>query len=232
MSTRALFLPFTLLFVLPACDPGAEPSNADLYRDAVEDASVPEPDEVVTDLIAIRPGNTELEFDAEGRVLMVTWTSYKGYDGMEGQAMPLGAEVWTTTAPELPEFCQGTGLQAAELSLRLEQRMGLPMANGKDRIVALWVPPAGLFRPSLDPEIDDSTASLVAPPGTDPAHIQWIEDLRAASYGDEGYPWTQLGYTYDWSPDADSEVGFSEFVARAGTEVVVERVVGQDEYCR
>ena len=55
--------------------------------------------------------------------------------------------------------------------------------------------------------------------------------LRAASYGVEGYPWTQLSYTY-WSPDADSEVGLSEFVARAGSEMIIDSVVDQDTCCR
>ncbi len=230
MSKPALSL--LLLLTLPACESGEEPTDAELYSLAVEDASMPEPDEVVTDLIAITPDNTDLDFDPEGRVRMVTWTSYNGYDEMEGQPMALGVEVWTTAAPELQSFCRGLGLQEAALTLRLEQRMGLPPGNGKDRIVTLWIPPDGLFRPSPDPEIDDATASLESPPGTDPAHVQWISDLRAASYGVDGYPWTQLGYTYDWSPDAESVVGLSEFVARAGTEVIIDSVVSQDEYCR
>ena len=233
MSRNTSSLLLLALFALPACGASDDPAtNAELYVAAVEDAAVPELDEVVTDLIAIRPENTELERDADGRVLMVTWTSYDGYDGMEGVAMPLGVEVWTTVSPELQVFCRDTGLQGEALALRLEQRMGLPAGDGKTRIVSMWVPPEGLFRPSPDPEVDDSTAELTFPAGTDPAHEQWIEDLRAASYGDEGYPWTQLGYTYDWSPDAESEVGFSEFVARAGTEVIIDSVVDQDTYCR
>lgn len=223
-------------FVVPAIactEPEPEPTPAELYRAAVEDASTPEADEIVDDLVAITPDNPDLVFDDEERVLMVTWTSWSGYDGMEGAAMPLGVEVWVTPVPSLKEFCAATGLQGAALSARLEQLMGLPPDNGKDRLVTMWVPLDGMFRPSPDPEIDDSVALLDFRPDVDPDHRTWIEDLRAASYGDDpGYPWTQLGYTYDWAADAGSEVGLSEFVIRPGTEIVIDGVVNQDDYCK
>lgn len=228
--TRTLALLLTLTAACADSEPDATP--AELYAAAVEDASTPEADEVVTDLTAIRDDNDALVRDAEGRVLMVTWTSWPGYDGMEGQTMELGVEVWLTVAPAMQEFCQDLALEGEALDLRLEQLLGVPPGNGKDRVVQLWVPPEGLFRPSPDPEIDDRTAGLDFPDGVDPAHVTWIDDLRAASYGDDGYPWTQLGYTYDWSPDADSEVGLSEFVARGGTMVVIDAVASQADYCR
>jgi hypothetical protein len=145
--------------------------------------------------------------------------------------MPLAVEVWLTPSPSLRDFCRATGLQGDALTARLEQLMGLPPNNGKDRIVTMWVPTDGMFRPSPDPEIDDSTAELHFPPGVSDEHRKWIEDLEAVSYGPDGYPWTRLGYTYDWSPDSPTEVGLSEFVVRPGTEIVIDSVQSQDDYC-
>ena len=133
---------------------------------------------------------------------------------------------------DLQDFCQDTGLQGEALSLRLEQILGLPPGNGNDRIVGLWVPEAVMFRPSPDPEIDDTRAELDFPTGTPQEHIDWINSLKAISYEPDGYPWTRLGYTYDWSPDAASEVGLSELVLREAGMVGVESVTPQDEYCR
>lgn len=221
------------LVSLPACGGDEpEPTLAELYQDAVDDASVPEADEIATDLVAISDDNEGLMRDSEGRVLMITWTSYSGYDGMEGESMDLAVEVWVTAAPHMQDFCRASGLQGDALDLRLEQLLGLPAGNGKDRVVALWVPPEGMFRPSPDPEIDDSSAGLDFPAGVAQEHKDWIEDLRASSYGEGGYPWTQLGYTYDWSPDADSEEGLSEFVVRPGTTVVIDSVTAQADYCK
>ncbi|MFY0542432.1 hypothetical protein [Nannocystis pusilla] len=234
MSLLRPVLLFTFAIHAVACtEPEPEATPAELYRAAVEDAAVPEADEIDDDLVAITLDNPDLVFDAEDRVLMVTWTSYNGYDGKEGTTMPLGVEVWVTPIPSLKDFCTATGLQGADLSARLERLMGLPPDNGKDRLVTLWVPLDGMFRPSPDPEIDDSVAQLDFRADVDPEHKMWIEDLRAASYGDDpGYPWTQLGYTYDWDADAGTEVGLSEFVIRAGTEVVVDGVAHQDDYCK
>lgn len=207
------------------------PTLEELYQAAVDDAEIAEADEIVDDLVAITPGSSALSFDDEGRVLMVTWTSWDGYDGDVGMETTLGVEVWMTPAPQLQDFCQGTGLQGASLDLRLEQRLGLPPDDGKDRVVELWVPTDALFRPAPDAEIDDSAAQLDFPASATADHIEWVESLTAESYGDGGYPWTRLGYTYDWNPDA-SEVGPSEFVARSGSAVVVESVSSNDAYCQ
>jgi len=234
MSILRPVLLFTFATAAVACtsEPADEATPEELFRDAVAAAEVADADEVVDDLVAITPDNPDLEFDPEDRVLMVTWTSWSGYDGMEGASMPLGVEVWLTPIPSLKDFCTATGLQGEALNARLEQLMGLPPNNGKDRLVTMWVPTDGLFRPSPDPEIDDSVAELDFRPDVDPEHKAWIEDLEAVSYGADGYPWTRLGYTYDWDPEGGSEVGLSEFVARAGTEIVIEAVVHQDDYCK
>jgi hypothetical protein len=47
----------------------------------------------------------------------------------------------------------------------------------------------------------------------------------------KSYPWTALGYTYDWAPSAPGHVGDSEFVAPQGTPVTVRAVVPTAEYC-
>jgi hypothetical protein len=45
-----------------------------------------------------------------------------------------------------------------------------------------------------------------------------------------GYPWTRLGYTYNWNPEASIE-GTSEFVIPEGTSVEVCGVVPATEFC-
>ncbi|MEZ4436424.1 MAG: hypothetical protein R3F65_28830 [bacterium] len=137
------------------------PSLEALYQAAVDDAEEAEASEVWDGLTAIRADNDALVWDDEGRVLMVAWTSYPGYDAEVGNgAYELGVQVWVTAAPELEDFCRGVMLSGGALDLRLEQLLGLPPGNGKDRVVELWVPVEALFRPSPDPEVDDSVAEL------------------------------------------------------------------------
>jgi hypothetical protein len=87
-----------------------------------------------------------------------------------------------------------------------------------------------MFRPSPDPEITDTVASLEFPTGAPDTHVQWFNARLASSYGTDGYPWTRLGYTYDWAP-CGSEVGLSEFVVGKGTTVGVASVSTTDDYC-
>lgn len=210
---------------------GGGPSLSDLYKAAVADAAIAEASEIDDMLTAIADSNANLVRDANGRVLMVTWTSYTGYDNQVGQDVSLGKETWVTAAPELQKFCKATGLSGADLSLRLEQLLGLPPNNGKTRVVELWVPTTGMFRPAPDMEITDSVADLDFPAGTPQSHIDWFNNLKATSYGDPGYPWTRLGYTYDWFPDM-SDIGLSEFVITQGTMIGVKSVAMQDDYCK
>jgi hypothetical protein len=201
------------------------------YAAAVADAKDAEESEIYGELIAVADGTAGLEFDDKGRVLTVTWTNWNGYDGKEGQELELGVEVWVTVVPQLQNFCRGLGFSDKALDLRLEQLMGLPPNNGKTKLVQLWVPTDALFRPSPDAEISDAVAMLAFPDGADPIHVTWIDKLQGSSYGEKGYPWTRLGYTYDWSPDAKSEVGLSEFVVRKGSKAQVASIVPQAAYC-
>jgi hypothetical protein len=52
--------------------------------------------------------------------------------------------------------------------------------------------------------------------GSSQTFKEWYSDRAATIYDNtegEGYPWTRLGYTYDWG-DEDNHVGLSEFIIR------------------
>lgn len=207
------------------------------FADAVKDAATAGPEEVSTALVPILPSTPGLVWSEKGqkkRVLMVTWTSYKGYDDQVGKSQVLARETWVTPAPFVARFCKGKGADAAALTARLEQLLGLPANNGKDRFVELWVEPKDLFRPCPDPEITDRECELDFPQPSSmvtvsAAHVKWFDDLKSKSYGENGYPWTRLGYTYDW---AGPKVGMSEYVIKKGAEIAVERALGTADYCK
>ena len=216
-----------------------EELNAE-FRAAVVDASVAEPDEVSDQLTALVPSDPDLKWNKKrDHVLMVTWTSWDGYDDQVGKKVALQREAWVTAAPELQKFCSSYQPdEATPLTLRLEKLLGLPAHNGKTKVVEMWIPADQLFRPSPDPEIDDHTAELTMPPESAfkshadyDAHRDWFNLQRSLSYDEKnGYPWTRLGYTYDWG-NPDSEVGLSEFVTWAKTPVKIKQVATTEDYC-
>lgn len=229
----------------PAAEAPAAAAPADpkaQYAAAMQDAKVAEADEIYDGLTAITPDNPDLTWQTDsGRVLMVTWTSWNGYDTLVGQETELGREVWATAVPQLQTFCQ-TYAETAETprTLRMEQLLGLPPNNGKTRVVEMWVNPTDMFRPSPDGEIDDTVAELELPgPERFPSqqdyefHRDWYNlQLSLDNYDDpsKGYPWTRLGYTYDWG-NPESEVGLSEFIVAAKSKVSIEKVYSTEEYC-
>jgi hypothetical protein len=63
-------------------------------------------------------------------------------------------------------------------------------------------------------------------------HLKWMCSNWESSYQPDphkSFPWTALGYTYDWG--AKDFHGESEFVAPANTQVVIQSVTLTDDYC-
>jgi len=216
-----------------------EAMSADaLIARALVDAEQADEDEVVTDLIALTPDEPGLLWQSDDTgdwVQLVAWTDWDGYRAQVGQSVPLGRAIWVTATPEVQAVCREFGVTGSALTERLEQYLGIRPGAGKPYFVTLWARPNTVVRPCPDPSISE-TACLATDIATDVqigthAHRAWFDDLRARSYGEGGYPWTRLGYTYDWAPDAD-ERGASEFVIPAETTVRIASFTTTDEYCR
>ena len=225
---------------LLACTGPTPPSDEQLqaaFENAVADAAVADPSEISRRLVAITPDNDRLIWDYTAgapRVLVVTWTSYTGYDAQVGQTLTTARDTWVTVAPEVQQWVATRRIPAADRTLRVEELLGVPPHNGKTRFVEFWVAPADLFRPSADPEITDHEAQIDWPVPADYVTIstgyqQWFINQMAVSYGAAGYPWTRLGYTYDWGDDR-GEFGLSEFVIRSGAVVEIHAVSTNEEY--
>ena len=73
-----------------------EASLQSAYRHAIEDARIAEPDEISTNLVAITGYNEDLVWDGEpgrSRVLVVTWTSWDGYNSEVGESVNITRDV-------------------------------------------------------------------------------------------------------------------------------------------
>ena len=62
-------------------------------------------------------------------------------------------------------------------------------------------------------------------------HAAWYAYQTALSYqGETGYPWTRLGYTYNWK-SGENEVGPAEFVVKKGSKAVAISITDTSSYC-
>ncbi len=195
ISLGAIALMLCLLPVLWACShtrqglSSMEPRQA--YSHAIRDAEVAEYNEISRNLVAIVPGNEVLIWSRDMQVLVVTWTSWDGYDDKVGGSTKLSKDLWVTVVPEVKAFCRDRNLAPEQLTLRIEQLLGLPTGDGKNRFVEIWVSPDDLFRPTPDPEISDHEAGLDFPLSCQFVTVRerykkWFDDLKQSSYGAEG----------------------------------------------
>ncbi|MCG8618373.1 MAG: hypothetical protein MI802_19320 [Desulfobacterales bacterium] len=210
---------------------------------AVQDASVVSEKDVYPHLIAVHTGNPDLTFD-NGRVLVVMWKSRDSYERVyKDQTATADSEAyvtWVTTAPQVRRFGKAflsarPGTDRAALEKRLKQYLGLKPEWTYDVFVELWVDPADMFRPCVDPEIDDGVCNTafsdplprVAGIADYPGFYKnlYFQDFRTRP----GVPWTGLGYTYDWG-NPGHPFGASEFILRPGAPYTIHRVVDTMDY--
>lgn len=213
------------------------------YMAAVRDAANPEPEEIYDGLTPIAASNARLvrkTIDGEQYVLMVTWVGNANYytiTDQDGFYDTQDFNIWVTVVPELQQRCSDPDFGLPDLALRLKQLLGIPPHASKKDFVEMWVRPQDLFRPCPDAEINDSSCSLRMPRHISNSHRSWLNRYRAKSYcGGENckdaipYPWTQLGYTYDWG-NPHTEFGLSEFVIKTNSKVIINDIVPNSAYC-
>ncbi|ATB29403.1 hypothetical protein [Melittangium boletus] len=200
------------------------------------DAQTPTQAEISTNLFAISQSNPKVVWNGDKTaVRMVVWTTYGGYTAGTNT---LTRDLFLTPAPQLQEACKAWGLSGNELVARINQYLGLTPATEGDyqnrKLVEMWVKPSALFRPCADQEVDDSTCGLTYPASATSAHKSWLNNYWGGSYSPwltTHYPFTGLGYTYDWCSGETTHVGASEYVVLTGNEVDVVGYTTAAEYC-
>ncbi len=165
--------------------------------------------------------------------------------GQEGKTVTLTNSygTWVTVEPEVKEICKG--YQRNEVIQKLHYLLGLQPAVPSDSnakfvrvsIAQQKVGPTGggVFRPCPDP---DPTKTACANTINGPqAFVSWFANQQVFSYRkgpdlkQTGYPWTRLGYTYNWDPQASDIRGAQEYIVPGGTQVKVIEIVSPEEYC-
>jgi hypothetical protein len=156
----------------------------------------------------------------------------------------LGGYVWVTAVPEVQQKCKD--FKEKDLALRLRQLLGLQPEAQFQHFVVMKVAASDIFRPATNPLTTtpwpcgakkESYCGEQFPYWASPAHMQWLANQMLTSYvvapehnGTYSYPWTRLGYTYDWKEGAD-RYGASEYVVRPGSVVNVLSVTPYAAYC-
>jgi len=211
-----------------------ETSAEEMYELAMRYAMVAEENEIYSNLIAVKPENSYLNW-SNGYVLVVTWTKYSSSYPVNDTISTWWGETWVTAAPELKDWYKKNPVSKEKITLRTEQLLGLPKNSGNAFFVELWVNPDDLLRPAYDNEINDNTCGLFFPETVSADYISWFNDNIIYSYypqkNKNKYPWTRLGYTYDWG-NPSNEIGLSEFLIKKDAKVIVKSNQSTEDYIR
>jgi hypothetical protein len=219
-------------------DPEVTDTNelAVMYSNAMVNASNVVASKIKRDLAYITADNTNLIWRTHPttgirEVLVASYMSayvatHFYHVGQYSTLTNEGAEAWVTLVPELKNFCRNYA--GTNIYLRLKQLLGLPATKSNDTIVEYYMDPQYLLRPSRDPEITDREAEVsfrTNTPYADPVNTNysaWFQNTMVSrNYGMtngvwDAYPWTQLGYTYDWLKTGNNIMGLSEFTIPGG----------------
>lgn len=242
--------PFHLPPGATLCIPGLDEAHRlknrnQTYARAVDAMSLPQPWEVSDKLLSVDPHKP---------VTVVSWMRPDEVERLKSGTQWIAqspADLWITIAPQVRNFCKQFraehGDDPEQLDLRLEQRLGMPPASGKRFFVEIVIADpssrANLFRPCAVPDVNSTACPIGPPPASvDATHRRWFYTQYYRSYGQarpSPYPWTSLGYTFDWAPRAreigDMEFikhGESEFVVPKGATIEVKSVTRTPDYCR
>lgn len=229
-----------LLSIIICCSISCSSNITDnyvLYQNAIADAIYAEESEIDTNLVDINDKNPKLSWEiiyGKKHILVVAWKQNIDYykDALDTIYNTGNYQIWVTTSPELKERLSSE--QVSDTTMRIKQLLGLPPNTDYKYFVEFWVKPEDLFRPSPDKEITDKRGETCFPKDTDQDHINWINANRISRYHNcelyKQYPWTQLGYTFDWSPNNESHIGLSEFVIEKNKDIIVNKIYTTNEY--
>lgn len=205
-----------------------------------------------------------VSIDPSQPVTVVSWMGHDKIKYFTGKTTPIGRDTWVTVVPNLRHFCQEfvtrNNADSEQLAVRLEQRLGLPPESGNDTFVELTLDSkdvSKIFRPCGDPSINTNSCTLaIDDPNPPPKPDKIEESLKAVdtknprdvenywflskyywSFASPSpYPWTSLGYTFDWARKEDGSGNFvrwgeSEFVIPGGTPIHSMTPKNNAEYC-
>lgn len=219
---------FAALIAVAVCLTGCkkEPPRTpeELYGDAVRDAVFADEDEILP-LVSLTESDPMTTWQ-DGKVLLLTWHNYPD-SYPEGETVTIQwGPVWTFTDKEIASHGKEFD---DDPETRLKQLIAFAPDSEHSTVTGLWVDPQDVKRPAYqtDPTVGNMTNDFGE--SVDEEFKAWFDDNILWSYFYGEYPWTRLGYTYDWA-DNGTEYGMTEFIVESGAEVKVEFTETTEEF--
>ena len=162
------------------------------------------------------------DLSKSGYVRMVAWKggqAVRDYYSAPGKLDALDSKylTWVTKASQMEAMM-------AKLKLHKKSAIKSTMVvdNTTRAFLVLHVKPEDLFRPCRDPEVNDCECIPNFPEGAySPENVSYQPIYEGIIGATKGFPWTRMGYTFDWNSKNPTHFGMSEYVIRQGAVVEI-----------
>ena len=142
--------------------------------------------------------------------------------------------IWISLPDELRTFCK----DRSDKLLALEMALGLPPDPKAEKVFLFKISPSDLFRPcASSPATTTTSCSLDLPSAAsaDSRSEHFVLNQMMTSYRvgfpSPGYPFTGMGWSYDWDPDSTTHQGVSEYVTKPGSGISDVTSMTPAEFC-
>ncbi|MCL2063807.1 MAG: hypothetical protein FWG98_05495 [Candidatus Cloacimonetes bacterium] len=202
----------------------------EMYQAAVLDALIFQSDDIYP-LVSLIQGDPLTTWNDTGQVLLVTWNDTPELYPRDATVTTEDYEVWTFTDKEIAQWYRLNNKGVKNWDLRFKQLLGLPPNTSYSHFTAFWVSTENILRPAYNqdvtfPEMPSHFESTV-----DETFLHWFNNNKLFSYFEELYPWTRLGYTYDWG-SSYTNYGLTEFIVLPNTSVNVKFTLSTNEFLK
>ena len=197
------------------------------YAAALKKAKELGPDDIYP-LVSIDGGSSMATLSGDNsQVILVTWhNDPKKFN--DGETVTLKDDVlWAFTDKEFLKWFRENHDKVENWNLRLKQLLGKSPDSNNGYFTVFWADVKDVFRPAFFPEINSDlmntafTNTLEEDTSENAMWFKnWFAKTSTKAYRKDGFPWTRLGYTYDWG-NPDSKYGLSEFIVKEGARVEV-----------
>lgn len=198
-----------------------------LYHKAIMKAMHPSGNEIHA-LVCLTEDSPDVEFK-NGKVLLLTWHKHPHIYQEGTSFISEPKAIWTVSAKEFENRLQKER-KNTDMRLRTCQLMGLPDTIDYTHFSYIWVEPKALLRPAYQTDVTLNEMTFSFKESTDETYRSWFAEQMREAYPHQ-YPWTRLGYTYDWA-DNGTCYGLTEFIIPKGTSVEVKQTLSNKEFLK
>lgn len=200
-----------------------------LFEQAVRDAVFAEESEIQP-LVTLTKEDQYVTWNEEGKVLLCTWHNYPD-SYPEGETVEIAwGPVWTFANKELATHADEFK-EAEDSEMRFKQLICFAPDSKHSTVTGLWVDPADIYRPAYQNDPTKPNMTTTFSEDIDEEFKAWFDTNILNSYFYGAYPWTRLGYTYDWANNGKT-YGLTEFIIKSGAKVEVAFTETTDDFLK